>query len=204
MKRYVMEFVGTFFLTVAISLIANPIAIGLVLMAMIYVGGHISGAHFNPAISLVCLIQNRLNIESMAKYVAAQVIGAFAGLCLFAMITDSSFALYIMPGSSVIGSMALEGLLVLLFAWVYLAMNVMNRYKDTAIPGIVLGLTLLAIASGEWGGLFNPAVAVASMICSVWKEGTVAVNINTVVVYVGGPLLGAFGASCMFDYFKTE
>lgn len=204
MKRYVMECVGTFFLTIAISLIANPIAIGLVLMAMIYVGGHISGAHFNPAISLVCLIQNRLNAETMAKYVAAQVVGAFAGLCLFGMITDSSFSLYIMPGSSIIGSIALEGLLVLLFAWVYLAMNVMSRYKDTAIPGIVLGLTLLAIASGEWGGLFNPAVAMASMICGALKDGSAAINMNSIMVYVGGPLLGAFGASCMFDYFKTE
>src|SRR5437762_9823054 len=99
MKRYLMEAVGTFFLTVAISLIANPIAIGLMLMAMIYVGGHISGAHFNPAISFVCLVQNRLSFESMAKYVIAQILGAFLGLCFFGMITNNSFTLDVIPGS---------------------------------------------------------------------------------------------------------
>ena len=203
MKRYAMECVGTFFLTVAISVISNPLAIGLVLMAMIYVGGHISGAHFNPAISFVCLIQNRLNFANMAKYMLSQILGAFLGLCFFSMITDNSFALTIVPGSPILAPMAIEGLLVLLFAWVYLAMNLMNRYKDTAVPGIVLGLTLLAIASTEWG-LFNPAVACASMVCSAFKEGGAALSMSNIMVYIVGPLLGAFGASMMFNYFKSE
>jgi len=201
MKRYAMECVGTFFLTVAISLIANPIAIGLVLMAMIYLGGHISGAHFNPAISFVCLIQNRLNFVTMAKYMAAQTLGAILGLWLHGIIMDGGFS-FDMSDNPIFGPMAIEVLLVLLFAWVYLAMNVMNRYKDTAVPGIVIGLTLLAIATA--GGIFNPAVALASMVCGALKAGGSAIGINGILVYIVGPLLGAFGASCMFDYFKTE
>lgn len=201
MKRYAMEFVGTFFLTVAISLIANPIAIGLMLMAMIYVGGHISGAHFNPAISFVCFMQKRLDLVNMAKYAIAQIIGAFFGLCFFGMITNTSFALDVVAGSPIVAPMAIEGLLVLVFAWVYLAMNMMNRYKDTAIPGVVLGLTLLAIASA--GGLFNPAVALASIACDVFKGGAAA-GAGSLMVYAVGPMLGACGASFMFDYFKSE
>lgn len=201
MKRYAMEFVGTFFLTVAISLIANPIAIGLMLMAMIYVGGHISGAHFNPAISFVCFMQKRLTLNDMAKYVAAQTLGALLALCFFGMMTQTVFALDIVADSPMLASMALEGLLVLVFAWVYLTMNLMNRYKDTAIPGIVLGLTLLAIAST--GGLFNPAVALASMVCDICK-GADATGMSSVMAYVVGPMIGALGASFMFDYFKSE
>lgn len=202
MKRYAMEFVGTFFLTIAISLIANPIAIGLILMAMIYIGGHISGAHFNPAISFACLIQNRLSFESMAKYVIAQVMGALVAICLFGMITSNSFSLEVVPGSPILGSMVLEGLLMVIFAWVYLTMNLMDRYKATAIPGVVLGLTLLAIATT--GGLFNPAVAVASFVCSIGKQGPSAIEMGSIFIYIVGPLLGAFGASMLFDYFKTE
>lgn len=201
MKRYAMEFVGTFFLTVAISLIGNPIAIGLMLMAMIYVGGHISGAHFNPAISFACFVQKRLNLADMGMYIAAQSLGAVAALCFFMMITNNSFTLDMVPGSPLVGPMAIEALLVLVLCWVYLTMNVSNRYKDTAIAGIVIGLTLMAIVSA--GSLFNPAVAIASMACNMAKDGVMG-GMASVIVYIAGPLLGAFGASLMFDYFRSE
>ena len=202
MKRYAMEFVGTFFLTVAISLIVDPLAIGLILMAMIYVGGHISGAHFNPAISLVCFMQKRLNYIEMAKYVAAQLCGALLGLCFFYMLTNSNFTVNMIPDSPILIPLIIEALFVLLFAWVYLAMNVMNRYKDTALPGLVLGLTLCGIVFA--GGLFNPAVACASILCGAFKGAESALAIGSVMIYIVGPLLGAFAASYMFDYFKAE
>ena len=201
MKRYVMEFVGTFFLTVAISLIGNPIAIGLMLMAMIYVGGHISGAHFNPAISFACFVQNKLKFADMGKYIVAQSLGAGLALWFFMMITNNSFALDMVPGSSLVGPMAIEALLVLVLCWVYLTMNVSNRYKDTAIAGIVIGLTLMAIVSA--GSLFNPAVAIASIACNVVKEGSFG-GAASLIVYIAGPLLGAVAASFIFDYFKSE
>lgn len=200
-KRYAMEFVGTFFLTLAISLIANPIAIGFMLMAMIYVGGHVSGAHFNSAITFICMIQNRLDFHSMIKYIIAQVSGALVALCFFEMVTNNSFTLDIIPSSPIISPMAIEALLTLVFAWVYLTMNLINRYKDTTVPGIILGLTLLAIATT--GGLFNPAVACASIICDVVK-GSIATSTGSIIVYIAGPTLGAFLASFLFDYFKPE
>lgn len=201
MKRYAMECIGTFFLTVAISLMVNPVAIGLMLMAMIYVGGHISGAHFNPAISFACFIQNRLKYAEMGMYVAAQSVGALIGLCFFSLLTNSNFTVDIVPGTPLIGSMVIEALFVLVFAWVYLAMNLTDRYKGTAIPGIVLGLTLCNIASV--GGLFNPAVAVASMVCNLPKDGMIG-GMDMVLIHIVGPLVGAFGASLVFDYFKSE
>lgn len=201
MKRYVMEFVGTFFLVLAISLINNPIAVGLMLMAMIYVGGHVSGAHFNPAISFACLVQNRMKLSDVGCYVAAQSLGACLALCFFTMITGQVFAIDMVPGNYVAGPLAIEALLVLVLCWVYLTMNIGSRYKDTAIPGIVIGLTLMAIVSA--GSLFNPAVAIASIGCSLIKEG-VSPEMSSILVYIVGPLLGAFGASHIFDYFKSE
>lgn len=196
-----MEFVGTFFLTVAISLIGNPITIGLMLMAMIYVGGHISGAHFNPAISFACFIQNRIKIDEMFMYIAAQSLGAVLALCFFMMITNNNFTLDMVPGSPIAGPMAIEALMVLVLCWVYLMMNVSNRYKDTAIAGIVIGLTLMAIVSA--GSLFNPAVAIASMACSIIKDGSCG-GVTSVMVYIVGPLLGGLAGSFIFDYFKSS
>jgi len=200
MKRYAMEFVGTFFLTVAISLIGNPITIGLMLMAMIYVGGHISGAHFNPAISFACFIQNRIKIDEMFMYIAAQSLGAVLALCFFMMITNNNFTLDMVPGSPIAGPMAIEALMVLVLCWVYLMMNVSNRYKDTAIAGIVIGLTLMAIVSA--GSLFNPAVAIASMVCSIIKDGSCG-GASSIMVYIVGPLLGGLAGSFVFDYFRS-
>jgi len=201
MKRYAMEFVGTFFLTVAISLIGNPITIGLMLMAMIYVGGHISGAHFNPAITFACFIQNRIKLPEAAMYIAAQSLGAVAALCFFMMITNNSFALDMVPESPIVGPMAIEALMVLVLCWVYLMMNVSNRYKDTAIAGIVIGLTLMAIVSA--GSLFNPAVAIASLVCNMIKDGS-AGGLSSVMVYIVGPLLGGLAGSFIFDYFRSS
>jgi len=201
MKRYAMEFVGTFFLTIAISLIGNPIAIGLMLMAMIYVGGHVSGAHFNPAISFACFVQKRMNLADTAMYVIAQSLGAALALCFFMMITSNSFTLDMVPGSPLVGPMAVEALLVLVLCWVYLTMNFTTRYKNSFIPGFAIGLTLMAIVSA--GSLFNPAVAIASVACGIAKEGTAA-GVASLIVYVAGPLLGGVFASYMFDYFKSE
>jgi len=169
MKRYLMEFIGTFFLTVAISLIGNPLAIGVMLMAMIYIGGHISGAHFNPAISFACLVQNRMKFADMCFYIIAQSLGAVLGLVLFMLFTNNSFSLDMVPGNYIAGPMAIEALLVLVLCWIYLIMNFDNRYRDSAVSGIVIGLTLMSIAFAA--SLFNPAVAIASIGCNLIKDG---------------------------------
>jgi aquaporin Z len=201
MKRYVMECVGTFFVAVAISLIGNPLAIGLMLMAMIYVGGHISGGHFNPAVSFACFMRNRLKLRDLGIYIAAQSIGAILALCFFMMLTNNPFTLDMMPGSPLLAPMSIEALLMVVFCWVYLTMNFGHRYKDTVVPGMVIGLTLMAIVSA--GSLFNPAVAIASMACNIVRNGVI-IDIASIVVYIVGPLLGGFGASMLFDYFKSE
>lgn len=63
MKNYITEFIGTFFLVLAIGLTGNPIAIGTMLMVMVYMGGHITGAHYNPAVSLAMIIRGLLSVK---------------------------------------------------------------------------------------------------------------------------------------------
>ena len=203
MKRYLMEFIGTFFLTVAISLTANPITIGLMLMAMIYVGGHVSGGHFNPAISFACFIQNRLNLKDMGWYIAAQSLGACVGLWFFMLIMNAPYSIEMVPGSYVVAPLVIEALFVNVLCWVYLMMNFSNRYKDSTIPGIVIGLTMMAIVSVSASGLFNPAVAIASMVSNMIREGSIG-EMGSVLVYIVGPMLGAVAASFKFTYFRSE
>jgi len=182
-------------------LIVNPIAIGLMLMAMIYIGGHISGAQYNPAISFACFVQNRLRLDEAVKYIVAQSLGAVLALCFFMMITNNSFTLDMVPGSPLIAPMAIEGLLTLVLCWVYLVMNYENRYRNSMIPGFAIGLTLMAIVSA--GSLFNPGVAIGSMACNMVKDGMMG-GMASVLVYVVAPLIGGLGASFMFNYFRSE
>ena len=84
MRKYVMELIGTFFLVLTIgctviaggSGVISPLAIGAVLMVMIFAGGHISGAHYNPAVTLGVFLRGRCAASDVGPYVAAQVVGA--------------------------------------------------------------------------------------------------------------------------------
>ena len=73
-----IEFIGTFFLVLTIGLTGNPIAIGAMLMVMVYMGGHISGAHYNPAVSIAMIIRGILSVKEAVKYIAIAV--ALAGI----------------------------------------------------------------------------------------------------------------------------
>ena len=78
MKNYIVEFIGTFFLVLVIGLTGNPIAIGAMLMVMVYMGGPISGAHYNPAITLAILIRKKIAPGQAFTYMIVQVLGACA------------------------------------------------------------------------------------------------------------------------------
>src|SRR4026209_2126917 len=77
MKKYVTEFIGTFFLVLTVGLTSggNALAIGSALMVMVYAGGHISGAHYNPAVTLGVLIRGRVKAADVVPYMICQIIG---------------------------------------------------------------------------------------------------------------------------------
>src|SRR5438105_3735555 len=127
MKRYVMECIGTFFLTVAISLTGHPMAIGLMLMAMIYVGGHVSAGQFNPAVSLAMFIEKSLSLHGMLRYSLSQSCGATLALFLCMMSTTNMVVPEMAPGRSTRAAMAIEGRFVMVFSWICFTMLVGTR-----------------------------------------------------------------------------
>src|SRR5918996_4239393 len=93
MNKYVTEFVGTFFLvlTIGLSVLGGtpmaPLAIGASLMVMVYMGGHVSGAHYNPAVSLAVLLRGKLQPGDVVPYMAMQILGAFAAAAVVYVVT---------------------------------------------------------------------------------------------------------------------
>src|SRR5689334_595748 len=115
MHRWLTEFIGTFFLvlTVCLSVLTNsslaPLAIGTSLMVMVYMGGHVSGGHYNPAVSLAVMLRGKLDPKEFVPYVVSQLLGAVAAaLAANAILrgtSKSSFALA--PAPDVGSGMAL-------------------------------------------------------------------------------------------------
>jgi aquaporin Z len=83
MRNYLMEFIGTMFLVLTVGLSGDPIAIGIVLMVMVYMGGHISGGHYNPAVTLAVWMRGKIAAGQVPGYMIAQVLGGFVAALIF-------------------------------------------------------------------------------------------------------------------------
>ena len=86
MRKLLMEFIGTMFLVLAIAFTGNPLAIGIMLMVMIYMGGHVSGAHYNPAVSIAIWMRGKMEAKELPGYIAAQIAGAFTASFIYYLI----------------------------------------------------------------------------------------------------------------------
>jgi aquaporin Z len=168
MKKLLVEFIGTFFLTVTIATAAvlgtagpmAPFAIASVLMAMIYAGGHISGAHYNPAVSLAVFLRGRCTANEFSRYVVIQLIAG----CLAVFVARA-----LVPGAAAIEPLKListptviaELLFTFALAWVVLNTATAKATAGNSNYGLAISFTLLAgafTAGGISGGAFNPAV----------------------------------------------
>src|SRR5258708_3180835 len=91
MKNYLIEFIGTYFLVMAIGLTGNPLAIGSMLMIMVYMGGDISGAHYNPAVTLALFMRKKIGGTEALKYMGVQIAGAFVAAIFVYLLTGETF-----------------------------------------------------------------------------------------------------------------
>lgn len=196
MRKYVTEFIGTFFLVLSIGLSVMsgstlaPIAIGATLMVMVYMGGHVSGAHYNPAVSLAALIRGKLLMADFVPYVIVQIVAAFVSAWVAMTMTGGSFAPA--PGAEV---STIAALLVELFYTFALALVVLNvaATKATAnnsFYGLAIGFTVGAGAiagGGLSGGAFNPAVGIGPNLANLMLHGA---GISHIWLYIVGPCIG--------------
>jgi aquaporin Z len=178
MKKYIVEFIGTFFL-VAGAVLYGAIGASLALMVMIYAGGHISGAHYNPAVTVAMYIRRKISSTEMPGYFAAQLLGAafaaLVGAYIFGIegttTNDCSNSL----SNGIMKTFLAE--VIGTFALAYVVLNVAtargtanNSFYGLAIAGTVLAM---AVAFGQFsGGVFNPAVgfglAIQKSVC--WQD----------------------------------
>ncbi len=189
LKKCFVEFIGTFFLvfTVGCSLFPNgrgafpPMAIGFILMILVYMGGHISGGHYNPAVSLAAAIRGVLNWKNFIFYVIVQflggALGAFVATQIVAIPPYSGETAY-----SVVPMITCEFLFTFLLCYTVLQTMTSPKTKGNSYYGLAIGSVLLVgilATTGTCYSVFNPAVAAGFRIMELAQLKLILITILT-------------------------
>lgn len=206
MNKYLVELIGTFFLvaTIGCSVIGNgagnlaPLAIGSALMVMIFAGGHLSGGHYNPAVTLGVWLRGSCESADVPGYMVSQVAGAGAAVLAVKYLKAGAV---VAPMSLAVGP-ALLAEFLFTFALVYVVLNVATA-KETSgnsFYGLAIGMTVLtgAYAVGNIsGGAFNPAVAIG--ICAMGLTAW-----SSIWIYLLANFAGAAVAALVFKSVSSK
>ncbi len=206
MKKYIVELLGTFFLVFTVGNVVigggagplAPLAIGLALAVMIYAGGHISGAHYNPAVTLAVWLRGKCDTKDVLQYILFQIAGAgaAAGAVKYLQAGHAVTPVALVAGpamlAEVLGTFAL--------AWVVLNVATTKANNGNSFYGAAIGMTVTVMAcavGGISGGAFNPAVAIGGTIIGIWKGSDIWMFL------VACPLGGAL-AAMIFKSLKAD
>lgn len=223
MKKYLAEMVGTMVLVlmgcgVAVSLGCNPIdnipavvgtafAFGLAVVAMAYTIGGISGCHINPAITLGVFLSGRMSGKDAIGYVCGQVVGAFIGSALLAILTtnvpglDGTGANDLQANVTALGGLLAEIIFTCVFVLVVLGTTAKTNGATNNFAGLAIGLSLVLVhlvCIRYTGTSVNPARSIAP---AVFEGGTALTNLW---IFIVGPLVGAACAAGIWKMIEPE
>jgi aquaporin Z len=196
-RKLAVEFIGTFFLVFTVCMAANPqkgadgvapLAIGAVLMVMVFAGGHISGAHYNPGVSTAVLLRGKMTQDEWVRYVITQLVAGVIAALIALLINGSSNSI---PMGNVGKGLIVEFLFTFALAYVVLNVATARGTEGNSFYGLAIGFTVAAGAfavGGISGGAFNFAVALGASVAGVFKWSHIWVYLIT------NPLGGAAAA----------
>jgi aquaporin Z len=216
-KKYVAEFIGTFVLVFAAcgtaaavgcktseangAYILTALAFGLVIVAMAYSIGNISGCHINPAVSLAVFISGKLSAKDFCGYLISQFLGGIVGAaCIGVMLGfDCGFGANGLYNDNILLSLFIEVLLTFIF--VLAILGVTSKPEFSNVAGIVIGLTLTLVhifGIHFTGTSVNPARSFAS---AIFAQGPALAN---VWVFIVAPLIGGALAALVWKFLSEE
>jgi aquaporin Z len=206
MRKYIAEFIGTFFLVLTVGCtvlpgaagVIAPLAIGASLMVMIYAGGHISGGHFNPAVTTAVFIRGRCETRDVIPYWIAQIAAGIVAAFIAVAITHKCglSPLLLRPRSAFLAEFLFT------FALAYVVVNSATA-KGTAgnsFYGLAIGMTVMVGAfavGGISGGAFNPAVAVGAAMMGL-------LNFSQIWIHIAAELAGGVAAGLAFKFLNPD
>ncbi len=199
-QRLTVEFIGTFFLVFAIGMAVTlapegfaPLAIGSTLMVMVFAGGHISGGHFNPAVSLAVQLRGKLPSTELLPYWVAQTAGAIAAALVYLVLQGDADG----EGVKSVGdALIVEFLFTFALAWVVLNVATTVSNEGNSFYGLAIGFTVMAGAyavGAVSGAAFNPAVAIGVTVTGL-------ADLSDIWIYLIACPLGGAAAAIVFNF----
>ena len=181
-KSLIVEFIGTMFLVLVIGLtviepgagVLAPIAIGCALMVLVYAGGPISGAHYNPAVTIAAWMRGKCKTADVVPYMISQIAGAIVAALVVNFLKAGAMVTPASP--DVARALLVEVLFTFLLAYVVLNVATSKKTSGNSYYGLAIGFTVLAAAfagGGISGGAFNPAVAVGITTMGLSSVGNI-------------------------------
>ncbi len=203
LKQYILECIGTFFLVFTILSTGNPLAIGLMLASAIYIGANISGAHYNPAVTLSLWLRGKFSLLHVPGYMVSQTLGAFAAGALYYYLFGKIVFPAPIASLGVIKPMIIEAIGTFIFCAVILE-TTSPKQQPSNMNNFIIGLTFAAIAfmGGSFsGGAFNPATGIGPIFFDLLKGGSSYLYLP---IYLIGPFTGGILASIFYYYMHKE
>ena len=206
MKKYVVEFIGAFFLVLTIGFTViepgagamAPLAIGSALMVMVYAGGHISGAHYNPAVTLAVWMRGRCASSDVPGYMIAQVVGAVIAALIVLFVKGNPTVQAGTP--SIVPALIAEFLYTFALCYVVLNVATSKNTSGNSFYGLAIGFTVLigAYSVGAIsGGAFNPAVAVGITVMGLS-------SVSNIWIFLVANFLGGAVAALVFNSLNAD
>lgn len=197
MRKYLTEFTGTLLFVLTIGLIVTPgprplapMMIGSALMVLVYMGGHVSGAHYNPAVSFAVFLRGKLPTGELLRYITAQILGGTLGAYLSYILQDQTFAPAPGDMATTVTALLVEVIFTFMLALVVLNVAVSKETHGNSFYGLAIGFTIaVAVFAGGpiSGGVFNPAVGTGSSLINAFIGGG---DLTKLWLYLVGPLAG--------------
>jgi aquaporin Z len=195
-RKLAVEFIGTFFLMFTVGMAVAtaggfaPLAIGTTLMVMAFAGGHISGGHFNPAVSTAVLLRGKLPAGDWLAYVATQTVAAvIAGLLVSGLGYGPASEMAVAGAGKIL---IVEFLFTFALCWVVLNVATAKDTEHNSFYGLAIGFTVAAGAfavGSVSGGAFNPAVAVGASVLGLFAWSNIWVYL--IAGFAGGAVAAA-------------
>ena len=228
-KKYLAEFIGTMVLVAiacgvaavvgcadAAGKVATSLTFGLVIVAMAYSIGNISGCHINPAVSIAMLINKKISLRDFFGYIISQILGAFVGALIVALFSggfeniagcvNGTAGIELLGyGETAALFVALAVEIILTFVFVIAILGVTSKSENNAVTGLVIGgaLTLVhLIGTSLTGTSVNPARSIGPAIVNAF--GGNLTGLSQIWIFIVGPLVGGILAALVYNFIASK